>query len=104
MILTRFGKPAGLLLALVALCALAIPAAAGAKKKNKADVYVRLDRSTMAVSRYPRMGYGDTTQPPYVWPLSNPEPASKEKVAYVVTPPPLPKSVSQLAKVSCFRR
>jgi hypothetical protein len=64
-----------------------------AKRKNKADVYVRLDRSAMAVSRYPRMGYGDTTQPPYVWPLSNPEPASKEKVAYVVTPPPLPKSV-----------
>jgi hypothetical protein len=64
-----------------------------AKRKNKADVYVRLDRSALAVSRYPRMGYGDTTQPPYVWPLSNPEPASKEKVAYVVTPPPLPKSV-----------
>lgn len=66
-----------------------------AKRKNKAkaDVYVRLDRSTVAVSRTPQMGYGDTTEPPYVWPLSNPEPASKEKVAYVVTPPPMPKSV-----------
>ncbi len=64
-----------------------------AKRKSKADVYVRLDRSTMAVSRYPIMGYGDTTEPPYVWPLSQPEPASKEKVAYVVPPPPLPKSV-----------
>jgi len=63
------------------------------KNKAKADVYVRLDRSTVAVSRTPQMGYGDTTEPPYVWPLSNPEPASKEKVAYVVTPPPMPKSV-----------
>jgi hypothetical protein len=63
------------------------------KNKVKADVYVRLDRSTVAVSRTPQMGYGDTTEPPYVWPLSNPEPASKEKVAYVVTPPPMPKSV-----------
>jgi hypothetical protein len=66
-----------------------------AKRKNKAkaDVYVRLDRSTVAVSRTPQMGFGDTTEPPYVWPLSNPEPASKEKVEYVVTPPPMPKSV-----------
>ena len=63
------------------------------KSKAKADVYVRLDRSTLAVSRTPQMGYGDTTEPPYVWPLSQPEPASKEKVAYVVTPPPMPKSV-----------
>lgn len=64
-----------------------------AKRKNKADVYVRLDRSTVALSRYPRMGYGDTTQPPYVWPLSAPEPASKENVEYAVTPPPVPKSM-----------
>ena len=63
------------------------------KSKGKADIYVRLDRSTAAVSRTPEMGYGDTTEPPYVWPLSQPEPASKEKVAYVVTPPPLPKSM-----------
>ncbi len=64
-----------------------------AKRKNKADAYVRLDRSTVAISRTPRMGYGDTTASPYVWPLSNPELGSKEKVAYVVPPPPLPKSV-----------
>ncbi|HSY34725.1 MAG TPA: hypothetical protein VK814_03130 [Acidobacteriaceae bacterium] len=63
------------------------------KRKGKADVYVRLDRSTVALSRYPRMGYGDTTQAPYVWPLSAPEPANKEKVAYVVPPPPTPKSM-----------
>lgn len=63
------------------------------KRRSKADVYVRLDRSTVAISRYPRMGYGDTTEAPYVWPLSNPEPANKEKVAYVVTPPPVPKSL-----------
>lgn len=63
------------------------------KSKAKADVYVRLDRSTVAVSRTPQMGFGDTTEAPYVWPLSNPERASKEKVEYVVTPPPMPKSV-----------
>lgn len=63
------------------------------KNKDKADIYVRMDHSTMALSRYPRMGYGDTTEPPYVWPLSEREPVSKEKVAYVVTPPPMPKSV-----------
>ena len=63
------------------------------KRKSKADVYVRLDRSTVALSRYPRMGYGDTTQAPYVWPLSNPGPANKEKVEYAVTPPPVPKSM-----------
>ena len=63
------------------------------KDKSKADVYVRLDRSTVAVSRYPQVGFGDTTQSPYVWPLSAPEPKSKEKVAYVVTPPPMPASM-----------
>ncbi len=63
------------------------------KHKGKADVYVRLDRSAVALSRYPRMGYGDTTASPYVWPLSAPEAAGKEKVAYVVTPPPMPKSM-----------
>jgi hypothetical protein len=63
------------------------------KHKGKADVYVRLDRSALALSRFPRMGYGDTTASPYTWPLSGPEPESKEKVAYVVTPPPMPKSI-----------
>jgi hypothetical protein len=63
------------------------------KRRSKADVYVRLDRSTVAISRYPRMGYGDTTQAPYVWPLSAVESANKEKVEYVVPPPPVPKSL-----------
>ena len=63
------------------------------KKRDKADIYVRLDSSTVALSRSPKVGYGDTTEPPYVWPLSNPEPLSKEKVSYVVPPPPLPKNV-----------
>lgn len=61
------------------------------KKLTKADVYVRLDSATVALGRYPRMGFGDTTEPPYVWPLS--EAAPQEKVEYVVTPPPMPKSV-----------
>ena len=63
------------------------------KRKSKADIYVRLDRSTVAISRYPRMGYGDTAAAPYVWPLSAAQTASKEKVDYVVTPPPVPKSM-----------
>ncbi len=63
------------------------------KRKGKADAYVRLDHSTVAISRYPRMGYGDTAQAPYVWPLSGVESASKEKVDYVVAPPPVPKSM-----------
>ena len=63
------------------------------KRKSKADVYVRLDRSAVAISRYPRMGYGDTSAAPYVWPLSAAQTASKEKVDYVVTPPPVPKSM-----------
>lgn len=63
------------------------------KKLSKADVYVRLDSATVALGRYPQMGYGDTTEPPYVWPLSELPPTPKEKVAYVVTPPPMPASV-----------
>jgi hypothetical protein len=63
------------------------------RHRGKADVYVRLDPTTTALSRYPRMGYGDTTNAPYVWPLSDAAPASKEKVAYVVPPPPTPKSM-----------
>lgn len=63
------------------------------KTKSKADVYVRLDSATVALGQYPQMGYGDTTESPYVWPLSELPPTSKEKVAYVVTPPPLPASV-----------
>jgi hypothetical protein len=61
------------------------------KSRAKADVYVRLDPPTVALSHYPRMGYGDTAQAPYAWPLSAPEAKSKE--AYIVTPPPMPASV-----------
>ncbi|MGC9199026.1 MAG: hypothetical protein ACP5E5_08825 [Acidobacteriaceae bacterium] len=61
------------------------------KNKAKADIYVRLDAATASIDRYPKMGYGNTTQPPYVWPLSLPEPASN--VRYVVTPPPMPSNV-----------
>ncbi len=43
--MTRFGKPAGLLLALVALCALAIPATAGAKKNKKAQKVTVMTRN-----------------------------------------------------------
>lgn len=63
------------------------------KRRGKADVYVRLDRSVVAISRYPRMGYGDTATAPYVWPLSAASPANKDKVEYAVAPPPVPKSM-----------
>lgn len=61
------------------------------RKDRVADVYVRLDRSTIAVGRYPKMGYGDSAESPYVWPLS--APAEKDRDAHVVTPPRLPASV-----------
>lgn len=61
------------------------------KRDRVADVYVRLDRSTTAVGRYPKMGYGDSAESPYVWPLS--AAAEKDRDAHVVTPPPLPASV-----------
>jgi hypothetical protein len=61
------------------------------KDRSKTDVYVRLDRSTVAVGRYPMMGFGNTTEPPYAWPLSGP--AMKDRDAHFVAPPPLPPSV-----------
>jgi hypothetical protein len=61
------------------------------KDKSKTDVYVRLDSSTVAVGRYPMMGFGNTTEAPYVWPLSGP--AMKDTTAHFVTPPPMPSSV-----------
>jgi hypothetical protein len=60
------------------------------RDKSKTDVYVRLDRSTIAVGRYPRMGFGNTTEPPYVWPLSEAQP--KDRDAHFVAPPPMPAS------------
>jgi hypothetical protein len=65
------------------------------KDKSQKDIYVRLDRSTVALARYPRMGYGSTTEPPYVWPLSGV--TDKDRDAHLVVPPPLPKSVLQTA-------
>ena len=62
------------------------------KMKDKStSVYVRLDRTTLAVGRYPRMGFGDTTESPYVWPLS--APAERDRDAHIVQPPPLPASI-----------
>ncbi len=61
------------------------------KNKQKADIYVRLDTATVALSRFPQMGYGNTTESPYVWPLSAPEPVTS--VRYVVTPPPMPRNL-----------
>ncbi len=61
------------------------------RKDRVADVYVRLDRSTIAVGRYPKMGYGDSAESPYIWPLS--APAEKDRDAHLVTPPRLPASV-----------
>jgi len=60
-------------------------------KNTRSDVYVRLDSATLALDRYPMVGYGSTTRAPYVWPLSGP--ASKDTTAHFVTPPPLPPSI-----------
>ena len=73
------------------------------KEKSKTDVYVRLDRSTIAVGRFPRMGFGNTTEPPYVWPLSGP--AEKDKNAHFVAPPPMPSSaLPQTASVGSSQK
>ena len=61
------------------------------KARSKTDVWVRLDRSTVAVGRYPRMGFGNSDESPYVWPLSGP--ADRNRDAHLVAPPPLPASV-----------
>ena len=61
------------------------------KDRSKKDVWVRLDRSAVAVGRYPRMGFGDGDKSPYAWPLSGP--AERDREAHLVAPPPLPASV-----------
>jgi hypothetical protein len=52
---------------------------------------VLLDTATVALDRYPMVGFGDTTRAPYVWPLSGISP--KDTQAHLVAPPPLPSSV-----------
>ena len=61
------------------------------RDRTKSDVYVRFDTSAVAVGRYPRMGFGNTLEAPYTWPLS--APASKDKYVHYVTPPPLPRNL-----------
>jgi len=58
---------------------------------GRSDVYVLLDPSTVALDRYPMLGFGSTTRAPYIWPLSGPP--SKDMNAHFVTPPPLPPSI-----------
>jgi len=50
--------------------------------KGKADVYVRLDTQTNSLDHYPMVGYGNTTQAPYDWPLSAPR--AKSATAHLV--------------------
>jgi hypothetical protein len=57
---------------------------------GKNDVYVHFDRSTMAIARTPRFGFGDTTQAPYEWPAS--KASAMDKEAHLVQPPALPAS------------
>ncbi len=63
------------------------------KKGNgeKEDAYVWLDPRAYALDSFPMMGFGTTTQFPYTWPLSAPEP--KDTYAHFVTPPPVPRSM-----------
>jgi hypothetical protein len=57
---------------------------------GKNDAYIHFDRSTVALARTPRMGFGDTTDAPYEWPASRPSAMDKE--AHLVQPPALPAS------------
>jgi hypothetical protein len=68
------------------------------RDRSKTDVYVRLDRSTVAVGRYPRMGFGNSDESPYAWPLSGR--AEKDRDAHLVAPPPLPASVLPATEAS----
>jgi hypothetical protein len=60
-------------------------------KGDKEDAYVWLDTSTAVLDPNPMMGFGNTTQRPYVWPLSGPQ--AKDTTAHFVQPPPMPASV-----------
>jgi hypothetical protein len=58
---------------------------------GKTDAYVHLDGATVALARTPRMGFGTTLQPPYVWPLS--QLPNDDKHAGLVAPPALPANL-----------
>jgi hypothetical protein len=60
-------------------------------KGEKEDAYVWLDTKTTVLDRNPMMGFGNTTEAPYVWPLSEVQP--KDTSAHFVQPPPMPVSV-----------
>jgi hypothetical protein len=62
-----------------------------ARDKARTDAYVRLDTTAVAVGRYPRMGFGNTLEAPYAWPLS--APASRDKYAHNMMPPPVPANL-----------
>jgi hypothetical protein len=61
------------------------------KDRSRSTVYVRMDHSTVAVGRYPRMGFGNSTDTPYSWPLSGV--SEKDKEAHFVAPPPVPANL-----------
>ncbi len=70
-----------------------------AKRKDQSTpVYVRVDRTTVAAGRYPRMGFGDVADSPYVWPLSAPE--QRDRDAHIVPPPPMPASALPRTEVT----
>lgn len=61
------------------------------RNRAKTDAYVRFDASATAGGRYPRMGFGNTLEAPYAWPLS--APAARDRSAQDVTPPPIPRNL-----------
>jgi hypothetical protein len=64
--------------------------------RDKSDVYVHFDGSTVALARSPRMGFGKTLQPPYSWPLSTAPAVDKQ--AHLVEPPAVPASMMPAMK------
>jgi len=57
--------------------------------KKPESAFVSVDRSFKLPTRFPVIGYGETLKPPYAWPGSRENAASKG----AVVPPPLPPSL-----------
>jgi hypothetical protein len=60
------------------------------RDRSRSDVYVRMDHATVALGRYPRMGFGDDSVA-YAWPLSGV--SDKDREAHFVQPPPVPANL-----------
>jgi len=69
------------------------------EKDRKLNVYVRFDRTAIALGRTPMFGYGNTTQSPYNWPYSLKQAAdnTSHREAPPLPPSVLPRTMPELA-------